>query len=213
MAGVAAGADDVIDGQRQDRQDQDPLRRAEVAAVDADGEHARAGERAGAVGHAAAAVQFAAHAAGAMCRGVLLRRHAGNGLEYPVEVERTQASRFRQLLERGWCLCVLDQPTGFGDHRRLLFLQGRLIGLAALARTKAGPFCGGGGVVERHIFGPRWARRAGWAAVHAGGAHGIEEPAVGACITRLHRDPARGVQRGCNKCNMFLGRFHGSSFR
>ena len=67
---------------------------------------------------------------------------------------RASSSRRRRLLG------AFDEAAQLGDHRRLLLGERRLVGLAALAGAEAAALGVGRGRVERHVLGPRGARRA-----------------------------------------------------
>ena len=113
-----------------------------------------------------------------------------------MKVIGAQAGTAGQLLQAGHRLGVLDEPADLRDLRRMLLGQRRLIGLAALARTKARSFGVRARGVELHVLGPGEASCAGGAAVHAGRVDRVEELAVRRRIAGDNGSPAGIVQRG-----------------
>lgn len=149
------------------------------------------------------AAQFPTQLAGAVGRAVRLGCQPGFGLEHAVEVERAHAHLLRQVIERRRRLRCLDHAAGARHQRGALGRGAGLVGAGAAAGAVTRGLGGFGAVEELDVLALGTARhRTRWA-VHAGGAHGVDEMAVGGDVPRLHGGPA-GVFGVVSK-----GRVHG----
>ena len=98
-------------------------------------------------------MKFVANAARPLRHGVFLRGDAGHGLEHPVKMERAEPRRLRQLGKGRRFIGSLDGAAGFCNRGGVKLFAALLVGLAALARTKA---CGLGGLkagMKPHVLG------------------------------------------------------------
>ena len=138
-------------------------------------------------------------------------REACCGLEHAVKVMNAQAGALRQLGQGGSRLGGLDEAAQTAHHRGVLRRLRRLVGFAAQAGAKTRALGIGRRCVKGHVLGPRAARRAARAAIHAGGAHRVEKRAVGPRIPRHHRGPARIAHRRRGEPVGLAVRVHGVS--
>ena len=83
-----------------------------------------------------------------------------------------------------------DQPAGLRNVLGATGGQGTLVRATALAGTKARGFGIGRRGVKAHVLAARETGGAGRTAVHARGAHGVVEDAVGAGVTMHDRGPS-----------------------
>ncbi len=150
------------------------------------------------LGDRTAAGQLRPQLASPVGRCVGLGRQAGDRLEHPVEVKRTQAQLFRQGIERRRAVRRLDQLAGTGHQGHVLLIGRGLVGGGAAA----GPVAGGlgllGRVEEFDILRPGPAGATAGPAIHARGAHAIDKVAIGTGVARQHGLPAWiAFHRGC----------------
>ena len=145
--------------------------------------------------HRFAAVEFPPDALSPMRRGVVLGAEAGDVLEHSVKVIHAHPSMPCQFIKGRRRLGAFDEAAQFSDLGHTLIRQRSLIRFASLARTKTCPFGVGRGEMERNIFRPGHAGRAGGAAIHPGRLHGVEKFAVCIGIASNYGGPTRVIHR------------------
>src|SRR5262245_8321045 len=85
---------------------------------------------------------------------------------------------------------ILDVVAGLA-HQLGLHVRRRARGRAAAPAGAKSSLLGRVGPHEKgHLLAPRPPRGAGWATIHPGGAHSVDECSVGAGLARQHRLPA-----------------------
>ena len=143
------------------------------------------------LGHGLAPGQAGLHPVGAQGGRVLTRGEARGRLEDPVHMPGAEAGLVGQHRQGGWGFGLLQMAAQGGDQCRVAFGQGRLVWLAAPTGAEPGRLGLGEGGKEADVFGAGVPGTAGGAAVHPGGAHRIEEVAVGLAIPGKNGRPAR----------------------
>ena len=96
--------------------------------------------------------ELVADACRPMRRGIGPGRDAGDGLEHPVKVIRTQARALRQCRETRRRVRGFDHAADLGDRFRTDLLERRFIRLATAASPETGPLSVGCGPMEAHVL-------------------------------------------------------------
>ncbi len=140
--------------------------------------------------HRRAFRQFVANAVGAPRIGIRLRCYSRARFEDAMEVVAADADRRCEFIERQRRVGRFDQATRFLDRGRLPLCERCFVRPATFAGSEPGPLGIGAARMKRNVLATRQPRCARRPAVHPGGAHGIEERAVGTHVAALHGAPA-----------------------
>src|ERR1700729_542599 len=96
-------------------------------------------------------LQSLADTRGSMSGGIILRRHAGDRLEEAVEIARTELDCIRQIFQRRLFYALLNEAAYFRNDRDVFCFDGKTIGIATLAGSKAGGLRSFQSVVELDV--------------------------------------------------------------